>query len=85
MVFLLVAMGLAVSHCQSPTLSPQKECMERNRCSVIEGECFMKNLAVYSTVSQSATMGTEDGTILLGTCVGLGDTCKKNCMSSALF
>lgn len=80
--FLLVF--LILFNCGTP-LSPREGCMERNRCDSKEEECYLQNITIYQAASGTNSISMEDGAVLLGTCAGLGDICKKNCMSSTLF
>jgi hypothetical protein len=80
--FLLVV--LILINCGTP-ISPREGCMERNRCDTKEEECYLQNISIYRAASGVDSISTEDGAVLFGTCAGLGDICKKNCMSSTLF
>lgn len=75
---------LVIPHCVQE-LSFREECYNRNRCSEIEGECFLRNRVFYQSFTGSERISTEDGAILFLTCEGLEDTCKKNCESGTLF
>ncbi|MCC5815990.1 MAG: hypothetical protein JJT78_14660 [Leptospira sp.] len=71
-------------NCIKP-LSPFEECKARNRCEMIEGECYLRNSVIYRTLAGTEQASTEDALILLGTCSGLSNTCVRNCRSGTLF
>lgn len=72
------------SGCGTP-FSLRSQCYENNKCSTIEGKCFLDNLSIYQVGTGSAEIGNTDFAILAGTCLGLEATCRKNCESSTLF
>ncbi|MCZ8343390.1 MAG: hypothetical protein O9301_10190 [Leptospira sp.] len=65
--------------------SPRSNCYEKNKCSTIEGQCFLQNGAYYRLGSGTGDISSIDFTILAGTCLGLEATCRKNCESGTLF
>lgn len=79
----LFVIGFAL-HCGTG-FSPKEECFSRNRCDKIEGECYLRNLAIYQASTGDVRFSAEDSFILYATCNGLGDTCKRNCQSSTIF
>lgn len=71
-------------HCGSP-FSFRSACYERNKCSTIEGQCFLRNDAFYKISTSSPDYSAQDLTALVGSCLGLEKTCKKNCESGTIF
>lgn len=71
-------------HCGAP-FSFRSACYERNKCSTIEGECFLRNDAFYKISTSSPDYSAADLTALVGSCLGLEKTCRKNCESGTIF
>lgn len=71
-------------HCGSP-LSFRSACYERNKCSTIEGACFLRNDSFYRIATSSADYSAPDMAALVGSCIGLEKTCRKNCESGTIF
>lgn len=71
-------------NCGSP-FSFRSACYERNKCSTIEGECFLRNDAFYKISTSSPDYSAQDLAALVGSCLGLEKTCKKNCESGTIF
>ncbi|TGL41513.1 LA_0364 family Cys-rich lipoprotein [Leptospira perdikensis] len=71
-------------NCGSP-FSFRSACYERNKCSTIEGECFLRNDAFYKISTSSPSYSVADLTALAGSCLGLEKTCRKNCESGTIF
>jgi hypothetical protein len=83
-VLFLLSSAIATGNCIKQ-LSPFEECKERNRCELIEGECYLRNAIIYRTLAGTEEASNEDALILLGTCSGLSNTCERNCRSGTLF
>ncbi|WP_408611496.1 LA_0364 family Cys-rich lipoprotein [Leptospira abararensis] len=71
-------------NCGSP-FSFRSACYERNKCSTIEGECFLRNDAFYKISTSSPDYSPQDLAAIVGSCLGLEKTCKKNCESGTIF
>ncbi len=70
--------------CGAP-LSPRSNCIERNKCSTIEGECFLQNDLYYKFVANTSDYSNQDLAILTNSCSGLREKCRKNCESTTIF
>ncbi|TGK86573.1 hypothetical protein EHQ31_09135 [Leptospira montravelensis] len=71
-------------NCGSP-FSFRSACYERNKCSTIEGNCFLRNDAFYKIATNSPDYSGPDLAALVGSCIGLEKTCRKNCESGTIF
>ncbi|TGL01960.1 LA_0364 family Cys-rich lipoprotein [Leptospira levettii] len=70
--------------CGSP-FSFRSACYERNKCSTIEGECFLRNDAFYRVSTGASTYSNADFAAIVGSCLGLEKVCRKNCESGTIF
>ncbi|TGL88246.1 hypothetical protein EHQ68_10505 [Leptospira congkakensis] len=70
--------------CGSP-FSFRSACYERNKCSTIEGSCFLRNDAFYKVSTNSPEYSALDLSAIVGSCLGLEKTCRKNCESGTIF
>ncbi|WP_108978247.1 LA_0364 family Cys-rich lipoprotein [Leptospira ryugenii] len=84
LIFISLFSVLFIANCGAP-FSPRSECIQRNRCSTIEGECFLRNDLYYKFVTNSPNYSEADLAILSQSCLGLRNRCRKNCESSTLF
>ncbi|TGL48477.1 LA_0364 family Cys-rich lipoprotein [Leptospira meyeri] len=75
---------LFILSCGAP-FSFRSACYERNKCSTIEGECFIRNDAFYKVATNSPEYSAQDLTAIVGSCLGLEKTCRKNCESGTVF
>ncbi|TGN19656.1 LA_0364 family Cys-rich lipoprotein [Leptospira idonii] len=80
----ILSLFVWLSDCGAP-FSPRSSCYERNKCSTIEGECFLKNDVLFKGVTASPSYSSQDFSILMGTCIGLERKCRDNCQSSTIF
>ncbi|WP_407658616.1 LA_0364 family Cys-rich lipoprotein [Leptospira limi] len=70
--------------CGSP-FSFRSACYERNKCSTIEGSCFLRNDAFYRVSTGAETYSNVDLAAIVGSCLGLEKVCRKNCESGTIF
>ncbi|WP_407658764.1 LA_0364 family Cys-rich lipoprotein [Leptospira paudalimensis] len=70
--------------CGAP-FSFRSACYERNKCSTIEGACFLRNDAFYRVSTGASTYSNADLAAIVGSCLGLEKVCRKNCESGTLF
>ncbi|PJZ36270.1 hypothetical protein CH354_14335 [Leptospira levettii] len=70
--------------CGSP-FSFRSACYERNKCSTIEGECFLRNDAIYRVSTGASTYSNADFAAIVSSCLGLEKVCRKNCESGTIF
>ncbi|TGL61994.1 hypothetical protein EHQ58_03915 [Leptospira ognonensis] len=83
-MFTWFVLDLFILRCGSP-FSPRSNCLERNKCATIEGDCFLRNDLIYKFSTQSPIYSDQDLAILLNSCNGLKNKCHKNCESGTLF
>lgn len=69
----------------SQETSPRIACFERNQCSTIEGNCFLKNDLIYKALVGEQSYSTQDFAALVNTCFGLERRCRQNCEKTTLF
>ncbi|WP_109022378.1 LA_0364 family Cys-rich lipoprotein [Leptospira kobayashii] len=81
---LIFLFSFALIQCGAP-FSPRSACYERNKCSTIEGTCFLQNDLFYRFGADSGQYSNQDLSILVGTCLGLEKKCRKNCDSGTIF
>lgn len=70
--------------CGSP-FSFRSACYERNKCSTIEGACFLRNDTFYRVSTGASTYSNADLAAIVGSCLGLEKVCRKNCESGTIF
>ncbi|XDD44616.1 hypothetical protein AB3N58_16515 [Leptospira sp. WS60.C2] len=70
--------------CGAP-FSFRSACYERNKCSTIEGACFLRNDVFYRISTGATEYSNADLTAIVGSCLGLENTCRKNCESGTIF
>ncbi|WP_411821445.1 LA_0364 family Cys-rich lipoprotein [Leptospira sp. 'Mane'] len=81
---LIFFFGLIQLQCGAP-FSPRSNCYEKNKCSTLEGACFLQNDLFYRAAANSGQYSNQDFSILVGTCIGLEKKCRKNCDSGTIF
>ncbi|TGN14715.1 LA_0364 family Cys-rich lipoprotein [Leptospira ilyithenensis] len=82
--FPILLLSFCLIRCGSP-FSPRSGCYEKNKCSTIEGTCFLQNDLFYRFAANSGEYSNQDLSILIGTCIGLEKSCRKNCDSGTIF
>ncbi|TGM31991.1 hypothetical protein EHQ92_15525 [Leptospira biflexa] len=70
--------------CGAP-FSFRSACYERNKCSTIEGACFLRNDAFYRISTGASEYSNTDLAAIVGSCIGLENVCRKNCESGTIF
>lgn len=82
--YILLFFILLFENCGSP-ISFRTACYERNKCSTIEGSCFLRNDVFYRVSTGATEYSNADLAAIVGSCLGLENLCRKNCESSTIF
>ncbi|WP_039929586.1 LA_0364 family Cys-rich lipoprotein [Leptospira yanagawae] len=75
---------VSLLNCGSP-FSFRTACYERNKCSTIEGACFLRNDVFYRVSTGATEYSNADLVALASSCLGLEKICRKNCESGTIF
>jgi hypothetical protein len=81
----LILLGMLFCLSCGAPFSPRSNCLERNKCSTIEGECILRNDLYYKFMTSSPEYSNQDLAILTNSCTGLKNKCRKNCESGTIF
>lgn len=82
--FRFFLMGFLFFSCGAP-FSFRSACYERNKCSTIEGACFLRNDSFYRISTGASEYSNADLAAIVGSCIGLEKVCRKNCESGTIF